>query len=50
MELVTHGLVAIVSFLAGMWARKYLGKKDPAALAAADAAVKQAGEQARERF
>ncbi len=50
MEFVTHGLVAIVFFLAGMWARKYLGKKDPAALAAADAAVKKAGEQARERF
>jgi len=34
----------------GMWLRKYWGKKDPTTLAAADAAVKEAGERAQRRF
>lgn len=50
MEFITHGAVGVIMFIAGFWARKYIGKKDPAALAAADAAVKQAGEEARRRF
>lgn len=50
MELITHCAALVLGVLIGFWGRKYLGKKDPTALAAADAAVKKAGEQARDRF
>lgn len=50
MELITHAAVGAICFLLGLWARKYLGKKNPTALAAADAAAKQAGEDLKRRF
>lgn len=50
MELITHAAALVLGILVGFWGRKYLGKKDPTALAAADAAAKQAGEEVRRRF
>lgn len=40
----------VLGIAIGFWGRKYWGKKNPVSLAAADAAAKQAGDRARERF
>lgn len=50
MDLITHAAALVAGILIGFWGRKYWGKKDPATLAAADAAAKQAGDRARDRF
>jgi hypothetical protein len=50
MEIITHLAALVLGIAVGFWGRKYLGKNDPAALAEADAMVKKAGDQARERF
>lgn len=50
MELITHAAALVAGILIGFWGRKYLGKKNPAAQAAADEAAKRVGEEARRRF
>lgn len=50
MELITHLAALVLGIGIGFWGRKKWGKDSAATLAAADAAAKEAGQRARDRF